>query len=180
MDLTYDFIKKYTSSILVDWIQVGTGCGLLILGSFLKIPFYPISFTMQTCALFTLAFTLTPRKVVFSIGLYLGLATLGVPVFGGHANSLWLIGKSGGYLMAFPLAAYLAAKLHQKKAPLTGLVLGHLILYFFGFLGVLPWVDVSTAFIRGVLLFLPSDFLKGVIVYSGLSIYHGVVNEQSL
>src|SRR5436305_774791 len=83
------------------------GCGLIILGSLAKIPFFPVPFTLQTLALFILALTQSPKQACGSALCYLLLATLGLPVFCGRSNPFWILGKCGGYLVAFPLAAYL-------------------------------------------------------------------------
>lgn len=164
----------------MDWIDswnvVWLGCSLIVLSSYLKIPFYPISFTMHTCALWVLALMLPARLATGAVILFLGLATVGLPVFGGHANPLWLMGKSSGYLVGYPIAAYLVARFRENQLSCAGIILGHGVIYFLGFLGLLAFVGPVVAFKKGVLLFIPSDLLKIFIAYSVVGFIKG---EQS-
>ena len=139
------------------------GCGLITLCSLVKIPFYPVSFTLQTFAIFVLALTQSPKQAFGSAVCYLLLATIGFPVLCGSSNPLWMCGKCGGYLIAFPLAAYLIAKLRTKKTnPFFAILVGQAVIFFLGFIWLIPFFGVSTAWAKGVLLFIPSDLLKNL------------------
>lgn len=165
------------SSKRAEWTQecgaIVAGCGLLILGSYLRVPTHPVPFTMQTCALWIIALTMKPKQALSAVLLYLGLATVGVPVFGGHANPLWLMGKCGGYLVGFPLAVYLVASFKGKYASIAALLGGHCIIYALGFLGLVPLIGAYAALVKGVLIFLPSDLLKTVIAQLYKEKVHG-------
>lgn len=147
------------------------GCGLITLSSFVKIPFYPVSFTLQTFAIFILALTQSPKQVMGSVLCYLLCATLGLPVLCGHVNSLWMFGKSAGYLLAFPLGGYLVAKLSQKIPALCALLCGQFVIYIGGFLGLVPFFGVKIAFLQGVLFFIPSDLLKNLMALGAASLW---------
>lgn len=174
MDLA---VKVKARHEIKEWYFILAGCALLVLGSCLRIPFYPVSFTMQTCTLFILALTLTPKQALQSTLLYLGLATAGAPVFGGLSNPMWLTSNVAGFLIAFPIAAYIAASFKEKNAPIAGIVLGHGIIYLLGFIGLMPILGAYNALVNGVMVFIPSDFLKAVIAYSGVSVFNKVRNE---
>lgn len=139
------------------------GCALLILSSWLRIPFYPVPFTMQTCALFWLALTQSPKQAFASAMSYLLCASIGLPVFGFKANALWMVGKCAGYLIAFPLAALLTAHLLRRYSALVSMVIGQGLIYFLGVLGLTPFYGWKVASIQGMLLFIPSDLLKMLI-----------------
>lgn len=153
--------SKVAKIEMMESILALSGCFLLILGNFIKVPCYPVSFTMQTFFLFMIAFSFPKETALKSVLLYLILATLGVPVFAGKANPLWIFGKGGGYLIAFPIAIWVAS--HFK--PLKGLIFGHLVIYCIGFLGLLPFVSPLDALVKGILIFIPTDILKASIVY---------------
>lgn len=142
---------------------VAFGGFLLILGSLIRVPFFPVSFTLQTLAISFIALTQTPKQAFLSTIAYLACATMGVPVFGGISNSFWIIGKSAGYLVAFPIAAYVSSYLYQRTSAILSLTVGHLIIYALGFLWLTCFIDPWTAFIHGVLFFVLSDICKIVL-----------------
>lgn len=139
------------------------GCSFITLCSLVKIPFYPVPFTLQTFAIFILALTQSPIQAFSSAALYLGCASLGLPVLCGKAKALWLFGKCGGYLLAFPFSAYLTAKIAQKHPFLLAVCAGQCFIYLLGFAHLSFFVDAKTAFIHGIFIFLGSDLLKNLI-----------------
>ncbi|MDN3506652.1 MAG: biotin transporter BioY [Simkaniaceae bacterium] len=139
------------------------GSLLLTLGSCIKIPFYPVPFTGHTLVLFILALTQPPKKAAGSALFYLLWASMGLPVLGGVANSLWFISKSAGYLLSFPIAAYCIAVIARVKSPWLAICIGQLVIFICGFLGLFPLVGASIALTKGVLFFLPSAFVKGLL-----------------
>jgi biotin transport system substrate-specific component len=139
------------------------GCGMIILCSCIKIPFFPVPFTLQTFAVFILALSQSPKQAAASVICYLLCATIGLPVFGGRANPFWMMGKCGGYLIGFPFAAYLTAKLSQRRSPVIAVLCGQTIIYLFGLIWLVPLFGMSFALIKGVLIFIPSDMIKNFL-----------------
>lgn len=139
------------------------GSGLITLGSLIKIPFIPVPFTLQTLAIFILGLTQSPRLAMGSAICYLLWGSFGLPVFAGRANPLWVAGPCGGYLIAFPIAAYLIAKLQQTIHPFLAILSGQIVIYFIGFLWLIPFVGFTIAFTKGVLFFIPSGLFKNVV-----------------
>ncbi|NGX59291.1 MAG: Biotin transporter BioY [Chlamydiae bacterium] len=144
-------------------LAVGYGFFLLLLASWVRIPFYPISFTGHTLAIFILALTQTPKQAAGSVLCYLVGGSLGLPVFAGIAKPLWFLGKSAGYYISFPIAAYLIASLAKKIPSWLAIFFGQLVIYTCGFLGLLSFVGVYVAFMKGVVFFIPSAILKMLV-----------------
>ncbi len=144
------------------------GCALLILGASIKIPFYPVPFTLHTLALFLIALTQTPKQASYSTSCYLILATLGAPVFSLHANPTWWMGKCAGYLWAFPVAAYGMARLRVKMGNFLALTLGSSFILLCGFLWLIPFVGAAVAWKQGLLVFLPCELVK-ILAATGLA-----------
>ena len=138
------------------------GCGLITMGSLIKIPIYPVPFTLQTLAIYILALTQSPKQAFASAICYLLCATAQLPVLGGNANSLWMIGKCGGYLIAFPIAAYAIARMRPKRPSIAVIIWGQAVIFALGWTWLLPFLGPKEAFIRGVLIFIPSELLKGL------------------
>ncbi len=143
------------------------GCLFISLCSCIKIPMYPVSFTLHTFAISMIALKFTPKQALASVLCYLACGSLGLPVFSGLANPLWIMGKCGGYYIGFLVAAFLMAKAYQKLSAIAALSIGHAIILFFGFLWLIPFVGVKTALFKGLLIFIPSDIIK-ILAVSGV------------
>ncbi len=141
------------------------GCALIVLGASIKIPFYPVPFTLQTLALYLIALKQTPKQLLAAVGGYLLLASLGAPVFYFHANPLWWMGKCGGYLFAFPISCFFVAKMRPKIGDFYALSLGSLFLLALGSLWLIPFVGLSEALLKGFIFFIPCELVK---IYAAL------------
>ncbi len=85
----------------------------------ITIPTKPVPFTLQTMLVLLSGAFLGSRNGAYSQMLYLFLGVIGLPVFAqvpdvplGFAR---IIGPTGGYLIAFPVAAFLVGYLIEKK-----------------------------------------------------------------
>ena len=146
------------------------GSGLITLSAFAKIPFFPVPFTLQTLAIFLLGLTLPPRQAMGSALCYLGLATMGFPVFCGASNPFWIVGKCGGYLVAFPIAACMISALVRKKIPsFLALLCGLAVIYSLGFIWLSFFFGSEVALMKGIVLFIPADLLKVLVAVSSVS-----------
>ena len=100
------------------------------------LPGTPVPLTLQPLAVLIVGGVLGPWLGASSLILYLALGAAGVPVFApvGLPGVARLIGPTGGYLLAYPLAAYAVGRLagdgarvgRIALAALLGLVLIHL------------------------------------------------------
>lgn len=144
------------------WIGIALfSAALITLSSMLRVPLYPVSFTLQTLAIFLIGLTQTPKQAVASVLCYLLWASVGLPVLGGHANPLWFANKCGGFLIAFPIAAFLIARL--RKRPLMALVCATGVVMTLGWIWLAYFFGAQVAWMKGVLIFLPSEGLKIIL-----------------
>ncbi len=153
--------------------RVWTAMQVLIGGLFLaacaqvSIPLYPVPMTMQTLGIFTLAVMQGGRIASFSALLYLALISLGLPMLsGGASNAMWFAFPSAGYLLAFPIAAFVIGKLiSAKEKPnslwvLFSILVGQVIIYTLG-VGVLTrLLSVKESLMAGLVPFLPLAGVK--------------------
>lgn len=78
-----------------------------VVGS-IPIPFSPVPISLGVLVVYLMGLYLGPYWGTVSIGLYLTAGTIGVPVFAnGTAGVGVLLGQTGGYLAAYPLAVVL-------------------------------------------------------------------------
>jgi biotin transport system substrate-specific component len=82
------------------------------------LPFTPVPFTFQPMVVLIGSAALGARLGVMSQLLYLALGVAGLPVFAASPvlpqGAARLLGPTGGYLMAYPLAAFVAGSLAER------------------------------------------------------------------
>ncbi len=110
---------------------------LTAIGAQIEIPIKPVPLTLQTMVVLLAGAFLGKRNGFLSMSLYLGLGAIGLPVFAG-ANFGFpvLLGPTGGYLLAFPVAAfvigYLTSLNRSRLFVLLSMTIGLLIVFTFG------------------------------------------------
>lgn len=143
------------------------------------LPFSAVPFTLQPMIVLLSGLVLGSRLALGSQLLYLVIGVIGVPVFAPSPllppGALRLIGPTGGYLMAYPIAAWLVGALAERGlgrryvtsflSMLAGLIVvygcGALWLAFFArsLVQTTP-LGLHAALISGVYPFVVADVLK--------------------
>ncbi len=140
----------------------------------LPLPFSPVPVTGQTFAVLLLGATLGARRAGAALLLYLAEGAIGLPVFapGGLPGVARLLGPTGGYLFAFPVAAFLLGWMMERLPRqwwlwLAAAFAAELFILFAGtawlWLAV-PLPGWSEAARLGLLPFLPGSLVKVVLV----------------
>src|SRR6266702_8445192 len=111
------------------------------------LPFTPVPLTLQNFGVLLVGLTLGSRRGFAALALYLIEGASGMPVFnpaglGGIAQILW---PTGGFLMAYPLVAWLAGWVMERgnktfARALTAGLLAEILL----FAGGLSWLAAIT------------------------------------
>lgn len=137
------------------------------IGAQVEIPNQPVPYTFQTLFVLLAGALLGPRNGFISMAMYLTLGVLGMPVFAGAGFGLArILGPTGGYLLAFPLAALVVGSLVPRRThfawTLLSMFVGLLIVFSIGTvqLNVVYFRDWSAAFQAGFLIFSWWDVLK--------------------
>lgn len=138
------------------------------------VPFSPVPMTLQTLVVLLSGAMLGPRLGASAQLAYLGAGIIGLPAFTAGAGPAYLLGATGGYLMAFPVTAFLAG-LAVDRLPRRGLI-GAVALFaalFAASLVVLlaggGWLATITGDVRGALLLGVVPFLIGDAVKVALA-----------
>jgi len=167
------FLNKAYSSQLT-WIL-----GFSVLMAFaaqLSIPAEPVPFTLQTMIVLLAGAFLGARNGALSQIIYLAAGAVGLPVFANFSLGFaTLFGPTGGYLLAFPVAAYLVGTiLENRKSLLTitvSMVSGAALMLISGaaYLSLFFNGDFGQAFYAGILIFSVWDIIK---ISAAISIYY--------
>jgi biotin transport system substrate-specific component len=143
------------------------------------LPFTDVPFTFQPMAVLLGGLALGPRLALGSQVLYLMAGIAGLPVFAASATlppgALRLLGPTGGYLLSYPMAAFLAGYLAERgfdrryMTSVLAMLAGLLVIYSCGavWLGFFAGagaqgtpIGLQAALVAGVYPFIVADLLK--------------------
>lgn len=114
----------------------------------LPLPFTPVPLTLQNFGVLVVALTLGSRRGFAALTLYLVQGAAGLPVFNpaGPGGMAQLLGPTGGYLLAYPVVAFVAGWIAERGAKsFARLALAAIVGETVLFLGGLSWLLVVTA-----------------------------------
>ena len=140
----------------------------------IKIPLYftPVPLTGQTFAIMLMGALLGPRKGAQAALLYLVEGCMGLPVWaGGQGGLIHLFGPTGGYLLAYPLQAYLIGSVFKNVRvslirATSALFLCSILQLLLGSLWLGFFVGAKNMLTMGCIPFLPGEALKALLVAS--------------
>lgn len=136
-------------------------------------PFTPVPITAQTLGVMLAGSILGAKRGGLSLLLFVLLVTFGAPLLSGGRGGLGvLFGPSGGYIMAWPFAAFFIGffverfwkKLNIGLYIVFNVVGGILLVYAFG-VTYLSWITETpwTKAMWAALIFIPGDLVKVVV-----------------
>jgi biotin transport system substrate-specific component len=141
----------------------------------IPLPWSPVPVTGQTLAVLLTGMTLGARRGFLALALYLAEGLAGLPVFaGGAAGPAALLGPSGGYLMAFPLAAALTGALAQRGwdrrfvTTFAAMLAGSAVIFAGGLVWLARFVPAGQLLRAGLAPFVPGDILKASLAAAAL------------
>lgn len=157
----------------MDACVIVGGSLLMALCAHVSIPlwFTPVPITLQTFGVILLALTLGGRRAAAAMVLYLIEGASGFPVFSPHGSggAAQLVGPTGGFLLAYPFAAFFGGVIAQNWLHRTrflgfaaGAIATEFIIFLFGatWLGFLSHQPMRAILIAAVFPFIPGEVLK--------------------
>ncbi|MBN1482690.1 biotin transporter BioY [candidate division KSB1 bacterium] len=88
----------------------GLFAALTATGAFIKIPFYPVPFTLQTFFTALAGLALPAEWAALSQMVYIVIGLSGIPVFSSGGGFGYILQPTFGYLIFLPLSAYTISK----------------------------------------------------------------------
>ncbi|HEY1702505.1 MAG TPA: biotin transporter BioY [Trebonia sp.] len=162
--------------------RTATRTGLTVLGAAalialaarvsIPIPGTPVPITGQTFAVLLTAAALGPARGIAAQLVYILAGVVGMPVFAGAAHGTAVVfGASGGYLVAYPLAALIVGYFARRGADRSVLrtlavyAVASAVIYAIGtlWLCVDTGMSASAGIAAGVTPFLPGDAVKALL-----------------
>jgi biotin transport system substrate-specific component len=158
--------KAYSSKLVLTYLKnaelfwILSFSVLTAIAAQISIPTQPVPFTLQTLVVLLAGAFLGPINGALSMMLYLLAGAFGLPVFANFAGGFpHLFGPTGGYLLAFPVAAYLVGLAVEKRGNFisvaASMIVALAIILFFGafYLSYFVGNDIKTAMIIGAQTF---------------------------
>jgi biotin transport system substrate-specific component len=140
---------------------------LVALSAQVVIPLAPVPITGQTFVVLLAGALLGSRLGALAMLAYLIEGASGLPFFrGGNAGLIYLLGPTGGYLLAYPVAAFLTGWLAERgwdRKYLTAaaaMALGSVVILACGWLWLSRFMPAGEAFAVGVARFVVGDAIK--------------------
>jgi biotin transport system substrate-specific component len=135
----------------------------------IPLPFTPVPFTFQPMVVLVGAMALGARLGMASQLVYLGLGIAGLPVFASSPvlapGVARFLGPTGGYLMAYPFAAFVAGRLAERAfdrryvTSMLAMVVGLAVV----FAGGVAWLGLFMPASRGLSAALAAGFYPFVL-----------------
>lgn len=157
-----------TTRVPARALAVVAGAALVALGAQIAVPLpgTTVPFTLQVPAILIVGGLLGPRLGAASMAVYLAAGVAGLPVFApvGPPGFARLLGPTGGYLLAYPVAVAAVGRLTAVRTwpRIAGAMVAGLLIIHAGGVAQLAVLsgDPSVAFRMGSLPFLGVDLLK--------------------
>lgn len=141
---------------------------LTAVGAYIIIPIGPVPITLQTFFVLLSGRLLGKKYGALSQIAYLLLGAFGLPIFSGGQGGLGvLLGPTGGFLLSFIIAAWIAGHYSSNKktdffiyttAVLSNYIIGSLYFTFVTGTGLIAALNMT------VIPFIPGDLLKILLV----------------
>jgi biotin transport system substrate-specific component len=144
---------------------------LTAVGAYIHVPIGPVPIVLSTLFVLLSGLLLGSRWGLASMGLYLLVGAIGIPVFaGGKGGFAHFLGPTGGYLFGYVLAAGVAGFISEHSRGLLildffAILVGSIAIYALG----VPWLKVVTqmswtkTLMVGMVPFLIGDAVKASV-----------------
>lgn len=150
---------------------------LTALAAQIVIPIGPVPITAQTFAVLLTGALLGSRLGAMAMIVYLIEGASGLPFFyGGTSGIGHILGQTGGYLVAFPAAAFITGAFAEQGwdkrfvTAVGAMVIGSLIIVLAGWawFSYVTHTALKTAFLVSVLPVIPGDIIKILLAAAAL------------
>jgi len=160
-------LQRADESVGAQLLWITLFAAATALAARIEIPAWPVPFTLQTMVVLLAGAFLGVRNGAASQVLYLAVGLAGLPVFSSGGFGLAkLVGPTGGYLAAFPIAAavvgLLVAGRRELPRVILGMASGSLVILLLGVAHLYSFYvrDLATALQGGLVAFGLWDAVK--------------------
>ena len=159
------------------WVTVPLMAAFTAIGGWMIIPFVPVPFTLQTFFVYLAGGLFNAKTGALSQSVLILAGLAGFPVFAQGGGPAYILHYTFGYIAAFPAASFLVGKIYKNNKDslslAAGLAAGMIVIllagsfYLFINLNFIAntGITLKAAVFGGMLIFLPSEFIKGGLAF---------------
>ena len=159
---------------------------LTAVGAYIHVPIGPVPIVLSTLFVLLSGLLLGSRWGLASMGLYLLVGAIGMPVFsGGKGGFAHLLGPTGGYLLGFVLSAWVTGFISERSRGILileifAVFVGSLAIYGFGifWLKMITQMSWLKTLMVGMIPFLIGDAVKASVALVLARAVRPVLNRQ--
>lgn len=147
----------------------------------MRFSFTPVPLTLQTLGVLLAGIFLAPRNAFISIFAVIVLTAFGLPLFNGKGGISYLLGHTGGFIIAFPFCAFLVSLAVKRITGSETIKRNKIFLFialfisfelfssFLAYVPGIPWMmhvlhfNFNKAMSLGCYPFLPWDAVKSAV-----------------
>ena len=160
-----------STATVVQIVAVLLGTAILTASSWVTVPLYPVPITLQTLAVTLIGAVYGGRLATLTVLAWLAEAVVGLPVLANGAGGLaYMMGPTGGYLVAFVVAAGLVGWVADRgilgRSPyhaLATMVFANALIRIIGGLWLATLIGVQAGWTKGVAPFLVGGLVKAAL-----------------
>ena len=152
----------------------------------IRLPFSPVPITGQTLAVLLVGMLLGSRRGAMSLLAYLAEGLIGLPVFAGGASGwAYVLGPTGGYLLGFIAAAFMAGWLAERGwdrhagTAVLAMLTGNAVLYAGGLAWLAIYAPPQSVLPWGMLALMVGDAAKLLLAAAVLPLGWRVIERRS-
>jgi len=154
----------------------------------IPIPGSPVPVVLANLFVLLAGMLLGRKWGLISVGIYLLLGVIGLPVFSGAKGGLaHFAGPTGGYLIGYAVAVFVIGWIVEKgdytiKRDILAGALGYLIIFALG----VPWlaahldISLSEGMAKGMIPFIPGAIIKLIIAVGLVGILRPIIKNGYL
>ena len=168
------------------WVGLCTALLVIFAQISMPIPFSVVPITFQTFAVILIAIILEQRLAIWTIGVYILLGCIGLPVFSAFSGGLSKVfGPTGGFITGFIVMAWMigweARKGNQAHLWLVT-YMGLFIDYLIGVLQLafVTHIPFKEAILVGALPFVPKDIVLAAMAIIVANRIKGIIKKVGL
>lgn len=146
---------------------------LTAIGAFIEIPLPLVPITLQTFFILLSGLILGSRLAALSLLCYLGMGSIGLPVFSGGQSGIGVIaGPTGGYLIGFLIAAFVVGLVSERyediRMDVIAMGIGIVCIYIPGILQLMNFtgMGLERGLEVGIIPFIAGDIIKAALAVS--------------